>query len=331
MTATLTDRPRRVRGAPIPGEGEDGLFTQSWFALCTAAEVPVNEVRGFDFLDGRVVAYRDPQGRVHVLSAFCPHLGADLSVGAVVDGQLRCAFHHWRYDSQGACVATMIGDPPPPSARLFRFEAIEKHGIIWVYNGETPHYQLPDFSQPSDELAYKVLGFDMTMPVDPWVLCANTPDIQHIKALHGITFTQEDPDIEWTDHSLLYEFTGLHKNGEKVHNKVGIYGTSCYFQETTFEGRWFGFLAPFGLPRPGSSKTFLVIAVRKDLGTPEEVQQALDFFMELEIGVVSEDVAIMNTIRFRPGTLTRSDRPLARFFDYLRAYPRAHPSADFIR
>ena len=36
------------------------------------------------------------------------------------------------------------------------------------------------------------------------------------------------------------------------------------------------------------------------------------------------------TMRFRPGTLTKSDRTLARYFQFLRGYPRAHPSRPFI-
>jgi hypothetical protein len=39
----------------------------------------------------------------------------------------------------------------------------------------------------------------------------------------------------------------------------------------------------------------------------------------------------MNTIHYRPGHLTKVDKSLARFLNYVRTYPRAHPSADFIR
>jgi hypothetical protein len=39
----------------------------------------------------------------------------------------------------------------------------------------------------------------------------------------------------------------------------------------------------------------------------------------------------METIRFRPGTLTRSDLTFARYLEFLRKYPRAHPSAEYIK
>jgi phenylpropionate dioxygenase-like ring-hydroxylating dioxygenase large terminal subunit len=289
-------------------------------------------VLGVDFLDGRVIVFRGASGKVQVLSAYCPHLGSDLSVGEVQGDTVRCAFHHWQYDLDGVCVKTGIGDPPPPGACLFRFPTAEKHGLIWAFNGEAPLFALPDFPYPEDELVMKVESFDMLFPVDPWVLCCNTPDMQHIKALHNITFDQEDPDeaIEWTNHSMLYDFKGKHANGEPIEYRVGIYGTTIFYQSSVFNGRWFGFLAPFAMPRPGQTKTYMILVARKADGDEAANEAFLDFAMDLEKKVVSEDVLIMQTIRFKPGTLTKSDKALAKFMQYLRNYPRAHPSAEFI-
>ena len=39
----------------------------------------------------------------------------------------------------------------------------------------------------------------------------------------------------------------------------------------------------------------------------------------------------MDTIHLTPGTVTKSDKTLMRFFDYLCAFPRAHPSGPFIK
>jgi phenylpropionate dioxygenase-like ring-hydroxylating dioxygenase large terminal subunit len=317
----------------IPAEGADGLFSQSWFPVCLSSAATHDYVRGFDFLDGRVIVVRDAQGAAQVLSAYCPHLGADLSIGDMIDGQVRCVFHHWRYGTDGRCTRTGIGDAAPPTARLFRFPTQERYGLVWAYNGTTPHYELPSFPYPDEELVFKIQVFGEELPVDPWVLCANTPDMQHIKHLHGIQMDGEDEErgIDWTPYSMLYSFSGVHTTGDRIQNRVGIYGTSLYYQHTDFSGKWFGFLAPFGLPRPGRTTTYMVVAVRRDLGSEAEIEQMLKFVMDLEIKVVSEDIMNMRTVHFRPGTLTRSDATLSKFFDYLRAFPRAHPAADFIK
>lgn len=334
-THTLGSRaiPRkRTLGRSIPAEGQNGLFTQSWFPLCLSSAVGRGQVLGVDFLDGRVIVFRGHSGVVQVLSAYCPHLGADLSVGDVQGDTVRCAFHHWQYDHQGVCIKTGIGDPPPPAACLFKFPTAEKHGLIWAFNGEEPLFAIPDFPYLDEELVTKVEAFDMVLPVDPWVICCNTPDMQHIKALHSITFDQADPDeaIEWTDHSMLYDFKGRHANGELIEYRVGIIGTSIFYQSSVFNGRWFGFLAPFGLPRPGQCTTYMIIAARKADGDDAANEAFLNFAMDLEKKVVSEDVPIIQTIHFKPGTLTKSDKALSKFLQYLRNFPRAHPSAEFI-
>lgn len=323
---------RRHLGTPLPREGEHGLFSESWFPICLSREIPAGKILGVDFLDGRVVAYRGTSGEARVMSAYCAHLGADLSVGDLEGDTIRCAFHHWRYDGNGVCVATKVGDPPPPAACLFKFPTCERHGIVFAYNGEHPRFEVPDFPYPDSELMMNVSSFPQITPTDPWVISCNTPDMQHIKALHGVTFEQEDPhdSVEWTDHSMLYDFKGRHAKGEPIEYRVGIFGNNIFYQSGTIEGRWFGAMTPFGLPRPGHTKVFAIMAARKDEGDEASTAAFLRAVTELEMKVVSEDIPVLDTIHFRPGTLTKSDRTLARFFQYLRDYPRCHPSAEFI-
>ena len=335
MPSKLLDSPSsrtRHHGKPIPREGDRGLFTQSWFPICLATAVAPGAVKGFDFLDGRVVVFRGANGLPRVLSAYCPHLGADLAVGSVVGDELRCAFHHWRFDAEGRCVATAIGDPAPPGACLFAFPTCEKYGIVWAFNGETSSWELPDFPYPESELVVRAQPFQR-LPLDPWQQCCQTPDFQHIRTLHGIQFQGTDPEetLEWTDHSMRYEFTGLHPNGITMHHRMAIYGTTIFFQNSVIEDQWFGVILGMGMPRPGESENFLSIAIRRDSKTPEQLEGILDMVTGLEMEVLNEDLAIMTTMRLRPGTLSRSDRTLSRFFKYLRSYPRAHPSREFLR
>ena len=330
MTARPTIDGRQ--GTAPPREGQDGLFSQSWFPVCLSSDVAHGEIRGADFLGGRVIVVRDANGAAQVLSAYCPHMGADLCIGDMVDGTVRCPFHHWRYDAGGQCVATGSGDPVPPRARLFAFPTAEKYGCIFAFNGTEPLFELPTFERPSRKLIWKIGQWDRTMPADPWVICCNTPDMQHIEVVHGITFTDGQPHerVEWEPHSMTYRFAGTMRDGTEIDFSVGIYGTSIYWQEGEFAGRWFGFVAPMGLPRPGESRLFFAVAVEEDEADPDGARAFLDAMYDLEVGIATEDLPILERARFRPGTLTRSDKSLGRFFRYLRAYPRAHPSIDFI-
>jgi hypothetical protein len=216
---------------------------------------------------------------------------------------------------------------------LFQFPTAAKFGLVWAFNGEEPLWQLPDFPFPDDELAFKTVELPGLSGVDPWVQCCNTPDMQHIKALHNVQFNEADPHerVRWSKYSMTYDFEGTHVNGETVVNTVGVFGTSLYYQTTLIDGRWFGFLTPMGLPKPGHAQNFMVVAAKKSDGTVQEVQDWLDFVLEFEKRVVNEDLPIMESIHFRPGTLTKSDLTFSRYIEFLRGYPRAHPSAEFIK
>nr|WP_308207222.1 Rieske 2Fe-2S domain-containing protein [Mycolicibacterium pulveris] len=80
MSARSTEAERRPK--TMPKEGEGG-FSQCWYPVALSSEVSKGQLIGCEFLDGRVVVYRGDDGQVRVQSAYCRHLGADLSVGEV--------------------------------------------------------------------------------------------------------------------------------------------------------------------------------------------------------------------------------------------------------
>ena len=63
-------------------------FHRCWYPVALARDLAPGSVIGRDFLGTRVVAYRDAAGKPVVQSAWCPHLGADLSVGQIADGEV---------------------------------------------------------------------------------------------------------------------------------------------------------------------------------------------------------------------------------------------------
>ena len=102
----------------VPREGEGGVFSETWYPICLSTDLAPGAVIGRPFLDGRVIVFRGEDGYARVMSAYCPHLGADLSVGSVEGNHVVCAFHRWEYDANGRCVRTAIG------ASFFRSSAV---------------------------------------------------------------------------------------------------------------------------------------------------------------------------------------------------------------
>jgi phenylpropionate dioxygenase-like ring-hydroxylating dioxygenase large terminal subunit len=337
--------PPKRYSKPMPMEGENGVFTQSWFPICMSRDVAPGKVVGRNFLDGRVLVYRGEDGVAQVLSAYCPHVGADVSMGWVTENRVVCPFHAWEFGRDGFACKTGVGDPVPQNTGLFRFPTVERWGLSFAFNGLEPLWDLPDFYDQNGPVVGRRFRDDellittervFTMNVDPWIVCANTLDQNHIITLHHIS-----PDglpgveeIRWNPYDVTYEFTARHWQNEEAKYSVGIYGTSFFYQSSTFDGRWFGILAPMGMPRPGVTEPYFVLAVQKGDGSPQALKEAeaiRDYALDVERRFVWQDNSVLTVMHFRQGTLTRSDRPLAKFLDHIRDYPRAHPSADFLR
>ena len=103
---------RELRADLRPGQ----LHHETWYAAALSSEVEPGAVIGRDFLNGRVAIYRRGSGEPVVLSARCPHMGADLALGDVVGDELRCTYHHFCFAPDGACSRIPSRGPIPPSA-----------------------------------------------------------------------------------------------------------------------------------------------------------------------------------------------------------------------
>ncbi len=321
-------KPIAPRSKPIPREGEEGLFRQSWYPICFSKDVGKGEVIGRGFLDGRVVVFRAADGVARVLSAYCPHVGADLATGKVVENTIQCPFHHWQYDSNGVCVKTGVGDPPPKGACLFRFPTMERWGIIWAFNGETPLYEFP--SLPVDESECLLGNYSLPAPIeaDPWVFAANTPDMQHLKAVHGVQFSSADPHdlIRWNQWGLEYDVSAVHQGGKPIEWRMGLRGM-FFYRHGTYDGWWCAAITGFGIPYPGVHEVFGAYMVLKQPGAEERLAAA----KIISERTIAEDRPVLNALRYRQGLLTAGDRSLAKYLTMIREWPRAHPSAPFIR
>lgn len=324
---------RRVVGTAVPHEGDGGLFSQSWFPIALSSEVPAGTIIGRDFLDGRVVIYRGVDGVARIQSAYCPHIGADLSVGTVVENRVQCAFHRWEYDENGMCVKTGAGFPPPANACLYTFPVTERFGMIYVFNGHAPLWDIVDFEFPDDELVASPFMSDL-YTCDPWIFASNTPDTQHISVVHGFRFKAADPSesIEWGEWGFRMKIDAWHQDDEDLAWEAGIFGTSTFLQQGYTDGWWMGIAAGFSLPRPGTHNVFLSVLVRDvEMEGGKTIQERLDYGKMLLARTAAEDKPILDSIHHKVGYLTKADTALARYFNFLKKYPRAHPSQDFIR
>jgi phthalate 4,5-dioxygenase oxygenase subunit len=85
-----------------------------------------------------LIAFRDTSGRVGLLARYCPHRGASLFFGRNEEGGLRCVYHGWKFDVNGACV-DMPNEPAEcgfkEKIRQTAYPTHEAGGMIWAYMG----------------------------------------------------------------------------------------------------------------------------------------------------------------------------------------------------
>jgi|SRR5579859_1512289 len=131
------------------------LLRRYWLPALLSRELPEPDcapVR-LKLLGEELVAYRATSGRVGVLDTYCPHRNANLFWGRNEQEGLRCVYHGWKFDADGACVDM----PNEPARSQFKekikqlaYPAVDKGGFIWVYMGppelqpEVPHFDWLD-------------------------------------------------------------------------------------------------------------------------------------------------------------------------------------------
>jgi nitrite reductase/ring-hydroxylating ferredoxin subunit len=157
-----------------------------WYAVAFSSELARGAVLTRRFVGSEVVVYRTASGRAVVTRPFCPHLGAHLGHGGSVEGEtLRCPFHGFRFDADGACVAAYPGKKVPPKCQLPVLPVREKNGLVLVFfhpDGAAPAWEVPDL----DPTGFRPLQFaTFDLAGHPQETTENSVDLGHFSVVHG--------------------------------------------------------------------------------------------------------------------------------------------------
>ncbi|CCD37299.1 Rieske (2Fe-2S) domain-containing protein [Candidatus Paraburkholderia kirkii UZHbot1] len=120
-----------------------------WLPVCNSEDVPAGGARGFIVADERIVVWRDSIDAADVWRDYCPHRGAQLSLGTVMRNQIVCPYHGWSYDVEGQCLRIPSNPSLRPSKRAcaMTFASEEKYGVVWMCFGtEVPDYEVVEIS-----------------------------------------------------------------------------------------------------------------------------------------------------------------------------------------
>ncbi|MEN9785338.1 MAG: hypothetical protein RLZZ299_602 [Pseudomonadota bacterium] len=315
------------------------VLPRAWYLACRSGELPPGGVLGVQIGRQRLALFRAADGAVGALDAFCPHMGTDLALGAVVEGTLRCTFHHWRFTRDGRCARIPCQDHVPAAARTRAYAVTERYGAVWVWPDSTP--DVPLLEVPGLEGREVLVSFDAVNESNaPYhVSMVNGLDMQHLATVHDLSIRME-VDIDEHDGLLDAVVHGPVPTdsvlGRLVRALVGPrYAYAMRYGQATVAAlvllrdshflrpswRWPRLTMIFAYrPLPdGRSRTYPLFVAERTPG-PWGWLRAQALLLATRVAyrfLEAEDERIYDHIRFSARNLLEADAPVARYIRYV--------------
>jgi nitrite reductase/ring-hydroxylating ferredoxin subunit len=156
-------------------------FPTGWYALGRDDDFRPMTIRTLHRFGYDLVVFRSAAGRLGVLDAVCPHLGAHLGGGAVRGEEIVCPFHGFAFATDGRRV-TATGRMPQLACRAWPTRVVD--GFVLVYHdpsGAAPTWEIPsknpDGWRPIRTQTWRVR-------THPQETSENGVDLDHLRAVH---------------------------------------------------------------------------------------------------------------------------------------------------
>ena len=174
------------------------MLEHFWHPVCTRAEMAEAAPHPLAVrLLGRDLAVADVGGAVMAAVDRCPHRSTRRSVGYIEPGSIRCAYHGWRYSTEGACVeipATPDG-PLPVGPCLETFEVDIAYDIVWVRIDGSAGTRIPANPAWDDTSMRVLMGAPYTWPTSALRRVENFVDLAHFAWVHDGTLGRRDEPV----------------------------------------------------------------------------------------------------------------------------------------
>ncbi len=312
----------------------------AWYLLGPTEDVAPLKVKAYELCNQRVVVFRGEDGRLRAMDAFCSHMGTDLGIGRVDGNQLRCFFHHWRYDGDGVCTDIPCGEAIPERARLQAYDVRERYGFIWIWPERQAAGDVPEYPELQGSAVYAIRGRAVTRPCHHNINMINGLDAQHLRTVHNIPIEMTLKTEEAADGRIIeFRMEGAIPDKTLVQRTIrGLLGTRYAYSmryvdasigmlRTLEDVRWFGrwqaeptrMIFAYTPLANGQARTQPIYIARK----PESLFGRMASYVRLVLTVLGflwlrdEDGMIYDNIRFQTQTMLQIDAGLVRFIQYV--------------
>lgn len=167
-----------------------------WHPVARSDALAADRPFAASLLGEDLALWRDAGGAVRVFADRCPHRGARLSMGRVVDDRgdfrLECPYHGWRFDGEARCVAipALPAFTPPAGHRACAHLAAEWAGLVWVRLDVAGEAGVPSQASATIDAAERDAAL-RKLTVGPYDVAASAPrivenflDLSHFGLVH---------------------------------------------------------------------------------------------------------------------------------------------------
>ena len=179
-----TRQPARIEAAVVPNR-----YARGWHCLGLASDYAHKPV-SLHYFNTKLVAFRGTDGRVAILDAYCPHMGADLALGCVEGNSIRCPFHHWRWGADGVCDDIPYSRRIPPQAVMKSWPTMEENNLLFVWNDPEGNPPIEDQRIPHMDSCFNGEWSDWSIEMfhietNCRELVDNMADVAHFVPVHA--------------------------------------------------------------------------------------------------------------------------------------------------
>jgi len=163
-----------------------------------------------------LVAFRTTSGRPAVLDTWCPHRNANLFWGRNEEEGLRCVYHGWKFNAEGACVE-MPNEPPrsrfAEKIKQPAYPAVDRGGFIWVYMGpsesqppDIPHFEWLDVPDNQRHVHKRLQDCNWLQNLEGEVDSSHAPFLHGSVGPDGMQPYNNNSDLQPVFHTLETDF-----------------------------------------------------------------------------------------------------------------------------
>ncbi|MBD2019409.1 aromatic ring-hydroxylating dioxygenase subunit alpha [Leptolyngbya sp. FACHB-36] len=172
------------------------ILRRFWYPTVSIQEL-VSGPQPFELLGQKLVLWLNEAGKPVALADRCPHRSVPLSNdGAVVDGTIRCGYHGWRFNSEGACTYIPQSPDLTPSkrCRVESYHCTERYGYVWVCLDE-PLADIPHIPEAFDSTYRLIPEYAEIWQCNAFRVTENALDVSHISFVHRKTFGDDQAPV----------------------------------------------------------------------------------------------------------------------------------------